>query len=100
MATLNLGRAAVRAAALSAPAMLLRFPLWIVFAAVGAAVVGELLSGWRAVSRAYWAVVVAAVLAEATSIFVSPFSWPLRFGFFLTLLGTAVCLYGTQTNDL
>jgi hypothetical protein len=96
---LSLGRACARAFALAVPAVLFRFPLWCVLLAVGAAVAGELIA-WRPVRRCYWAVVLSAGLAEITSIFVSPFTWPLRFGFFLVLLGAGVYLYGTQTNDL
>jgi hypothetical protein len=35
-----------------------------------------------------------------TSIFITPFTWWLRFAFFGTLIGSYVFLFVTQTNDL
>jgi hypothetical protein len=95
-----LGRIAARGLILGVVGALLRFPFWITMAMVCAVVTASLFAQWRRVSRLYWAVLLAVVAAQATSLFVTPFTWPLRFIFFFVLVGAGVFFYGTQTNDL
>jgi hypothetical protein len=42
----------------------------------------------------------AGVLAQATSIFVTPFSWWLRFAFFAVLIGAIVAMSAWQIRDV
>jgi len=93
-----LWRIAARGLILGTVGALLRSPLWITMAMVCAVVTAELFAQWRRVSRVYWAVLLAVVAAQATSLFVTPFNWPMRFIF--VLVGTGVFFYGIQTNDL
>jgi hypothetical protein len=92
-------RIAARGLILGTVSAVLRFPLWITMAMVCAAVTVELFAQWRRVSRVYWTVLLAVFAAQATSLFVTPFTWPLRFIFFFLLVGAGVFFYGTQTND-
>jgi hypothetical protein len=96
----QLYRLAVRGALLAVAGAVLQFPLWLVPLFACAAVIGELAARWRRVSRLYWSAVLAAVCAQSSSLFVTPFTWPLRFVFFFTLIGAAVAFYGLQTDDL
>jgi hypothetical protein len=81
-------------------ALVLRFPP---VAVVASALIG---AGVTVAWRWRWGVTIAiapataAFLAQATSIFVTPFTWPLRFGFFLVLLGSLVSLIAWQTKEL
>jgi hypothetical protein len=95
-----LWRIAARGLNLGAVCALLRIPLWMTMAMVCAVVTAELFAQWRRVSRVYWTVLLAVVAAQATSLFVTPFTWPMRFIFFFVLVGAGVFFYGTQTNDL
>lgn len=83
-----------------AAGILLRFPAWMLIGFLCAVVIGEALAEWSRICRLYWAGLVAALCAQATSIFVTPFTWPMRFGFFFAFLAAVVFFYGTQTNDL
>jgi uncharacterized membrane protein len=90
-------------AALTAVAfgLIFRFPLpvLLVLAVAGAAVVGAA-SRWRRGAHVAATVFAAGFLAQATSIFVTPFTWWLRFGFFGTLIGAYVLLIVWQTREL
>jgi uncharacterized membrane protein YczE len=95
-----LSRIAARGLIVGTVSALFRFPLWMTMAMICAVVPAELFAQWRGLSRVYWTVVLAVVAAQATSLFVTPFTWPLRFIFFFVLVGAGVFFYGTQTNDL
>jgi hypothetical protein len=95
-----LSRLAARGLILGTLCALLRFPLWMTMAMICALVTAELLAQWQRVSRVYWTVLLAVVAAQATSLFATPFTWPMRFTFFFVLVGAGVFFYGTQTNDL
>lgn len=97
---LQLARLVTRGLLLTAVGAVLRFPFWLTASFVAAAVVGELVAQWQKLSRLYWTALLSAVCAEATSPFISPFTWPMRSAFFFALIGAAVFFYGTQTNDL
>jgi hypothetical protein len=97
---ISFGRLGSGVACAGAAGIILRFPVWMLGGFLCAAVLGELVAGWRWVSRLYWAALASAISAQATSLFVSPFNWPLRFGFFFVLLFAIVLFYGSQTKDL
>lgn len=97
---LSLTRIASGLVLAGATGILLRFPGWMTLGSLCAVVIGEAFAEWPRISRVYWASLVAALCAQATSIFVTPFTWPMRFGFFFALLGAVVCFYGAQTKDL
>jgi hypothetical protein len=82
-------------------ALIFRLPLVALVAAPLAGVAVALLA-WRwPQSRSVAATLVAAAfLAQVTSIFVSPFTWPLRFGFFAVLLGALVLFLPSPAREL
>jgi hypothetical protein len=80
--------------------ILLRFPGWMTMGALCAVVIGEAFAEWPRINRLYWAGLLSALCAQATSIFITPFTWPMRFGFFFAFLGALVSFYGAQTKDL
>ena len=93
-------RMAGRLFVLGGAATLFRFPTFGLPALLSAAVAGEFVSPWRWISRLYGTTLAAAISAQATSLFVTPFTWPLRFGFFFTLFGVGVLVYAAQMDDL
>jgi hypothetical protein len=95
-----LWRIAAHGLILGAVGALLRFPLWMTMAMICAVVTAELFAPCRRVSRVYWTVLLAVFASQATSLFVTPFTWPMRFIFFFVLVGAGIFFYGTQTNDL
>jgi hypothetical protein len=95
-----LSRVAARGLIVGAVCALLRFPLWMTMAMICAVVTAELLAQWQHICRVYWTVLLAVFASQATSLFVTPFTWPMRFIFFFVLVGAGVFFYGTQTNDL
>jgi hypothetical protein len=90
-------------AALTAVALglVFRFPLpvLLILAVAGAAVVVAA-SSWRRGAHVAATIFAAGFLAQATSIFITPFTWWLRFGFFGTLIGAYVLLIVWQTREL
>jgi hypothetical protein len=96
----SVSRIAKRLMFLGTAGAVLQFPSWIVMALLCAAVPGEILVPWRRISRLYWTALLAVVSAQATSLFVTPFTWPMRFGFFFTLIGSWVVFYAIQTDDV
>lgn len=90
-------------AALTAVALGLSFrfplPVLLVLSVAGAAVVAAA-SRWRRGAHIAATIFAAGFLAQATSIFITPFTWWLRFGFFGTLIGAYVLLIVWQTREL
>lgn len=97
---ISLPRLALLALSLAAASVALGLPVWIVAILPCAAVAGELLAPWRQFRRAYWVAICAALCAQATSSFVTPFTWPMRFGFVSVLVGFGVVAYAAQTDGL
>ena len=82
-------------------AVLFRFPILALVAAPLAGVAVALCAGrWPRSGSAAATLATSAFLAQATSIFVTPFTWLLRFGFFGVLLGTLVSLLPSPTREL
>ena len=96
---LDLGKLGLRAVVLGVAALALSFPVWWTAAFAGAGVAGELLPRRRTFRRLFWTAVLAAFCAQATSLFVTPFTWPLRAGFFFVLVGAVVVLWAQQIDD-
>ncbi len=96
----ELARLVGRGGLLGAASAMLRFPLWMTVMFISAAVLGELAHAWRPVRRVYWTAVLSGLCTESTAVFITPFTWPLRFVFFFTLIGAVILFYGMQTNDL
>ena len=90
-------------AALTAVALglVFRFPLpvLLILSVAGAAVVVAA-ARWRRGAHVAATIFAAGFLAQATSIFITPFTWWLRFGFFGTLIGAYVLLIVWQTREL
>lgn len=80
--------------------LVFRFPAVLVAAfglgAVAVVLAGRVRRGTPISAVAY----AAAFLAQATSIFVTPFAWPLRFAFFALLLGALTALAAWQLRDV
>jgi hypothetical protein len=98
--SLGFARLAGRAGALGVGGLLFGFPLWLTTAFACAGVIGELFAQWRRIRRFFWTSVLAAFCAQSTSLFISPFTWPLRFGFFFVLIGVVVVFWAQQTDGL
>jgi len=82
-------------------AVLFRFPFVALVAAPLAGVGVALLAGrWPRSGSVATTLAASAFLAQATSIFVTPFTWPLRFGFFVTLLGVLVFFLPSPAREL
>jgi hypothetical protein len=81
-------------------AVLFRFPPVVLIAAPLVGVGVALAWRWRWGVSVAMTVAVSAFLAQATSIFVTPFTWPLRFGFFLVLVATLMLLLAWQPKEL
>jgi hypothetical protein len=81
--------------------LLFRFPVpvLLVLAVAGAAVVFAA-TRWTRGAEFAATIFAAGFLAQMTSIFISPFTWWLRFAFFGTLIGSYVLLFVWQTKDL
>jgi hypothetical protein len=81
--------------------LLFRFalPVLFVLAVAGSAVVYAA-TRWTRGAHVAATIFAAGFLAQMTSIFISPFTWWLRFAFFATLIGSYVLLFVWQTNDL
>lgn len=77
-----------------------RFPLpaMLVLPFAGLAVVAA--TRWRWGAHAAPTLFLSAFLTQATSIFVTPFTWWMRFLFFLTLAGSCLLLLVWQTKEL
>jgi hypothetical protein len=95
---LQISRLAVRAIPLGAGAFIFGMQVWVATAFVCAAVLGEVVGLWRPLSRAYWTAILAAFSAQGTDIFITPYTWPLRFGFFFALIGTVVALWAANSD--
>jgi hypothetical protein len=79
--------------------LLFKFPpLALVGLPLGAAV-AQLLRGFRLPHRVAWITIGAAVAAQVTDVFVSPFVWSMRFGFFAVLLGAGVVYWGLRMDE-
>jgi hypothetical protein len=91
------------AAALAAVALGLVFkfsvPVLLTLAVAGAAVV-YCAARWRRGGHVAATIFAAGFLAQLTSIFIGPFTWWLRFGFFGALVGAFVLLAVWQAKDL
>ena len=82
-------------------AVLFRFPFVALVAAPLAGVGVALLAGrWPRSGSVATTLAASAFLAQATSIFVTPFTWPLRFGFFVTLLSVLVFFLPSPAREL
>jgi hypothetical protein len=82
-------------------AVVFRFTLAALVAAPLAGVGVVLLAGWwPRIGSVVTTLAASAFLAQATSIFVTPFTWPLRFGFFAVLLGTLVFFLPSPAQEL
>jgi hypothetical protein len=81
--------------------LLFRFPVpvLLVLAVAGAGVV-FVSTRWTRGAEFAATIFAAGFLAQMTSIFISPFTWWLRFAFFGTLIGSYVLLFVWQTKDL
>ena len=81
--------------------VLFRFPVpvLLVLSVAGAAVVFAA-TRWTRGAEFAATIFAAGFLAQMTSIFITPFTWWLRFAFFATLIGSYVFLFFTQTKDL
>jgi hypothetical protein len=81
--------------------LLFRFPVpaLLVLSVAGAAVV-FVSARWTRGAEFAATIFAAGFLAQMTSIFITPFTWWLRFAFFATLIGSYVFLFFTQTKDL
>lgn len=80
--------------------MLFKFPMaaqfMLPFAGVGLAIATR----YPLTRVLAWILFSSAIATQATSIFVTPFTWPLRLGFFAALFGAFGALFRSQTNDL
>jgi hypothetical protein len=82
-------------------AILFRFPFLALVAAPLAGVGVALLAGcWPRSGSVVTTLAASAFLARATSIFVTPFTWPLRFGFFGILIGALVFFLPAPAREL
>jgi hypothetical protein len=73
-------------------------PLTLIGLPLGAAV-SQLLRGLRLTRRIVWVSIAAAVAAQVTDVFVSPFSWSMRFGFFAVMLGAGTFYWGLRMDE-
>jgi hypothetical protein len=80
-------------------AWLFRFPPWALMGLSAAALLSQTLRHRRLLRRFAWTAVTAAFAAQLTDVFVSPFTWLLRFGFFAILFGVAVIFWGLRTDE-
>ena len=82
-------------------AILFKFPFVALVATPLAGVSVVLLAErWRRSGSVVITLSASAFLAQVTSIFVTPFTWALRFGFFAALLGTLVFFLPSPARDL
>jgi hypothetical protein len=58
-----------------------------------------LLRGLRLTRRIVWVSIAAAVAAQVTDVFVSPFSWSMRFGFLAVMLGAGTFYWGLRMDE-
>jgi hypothetical protein len=94
------GRAAVGAVFAVVASLVFRFGIGISLLLGAGAFVCLCSSRWPRVALRGAVVLCAAFLAEATSVFISPFTWWMRFGFFAALVGTLALLTESQLRDL
>jgi hypothetical protein len=96
----TLARAVVGVVTAVARGAVFRFPVQVllVLSFVGLGVV--IARRWRLGGLVGSTVFAAGFLAQATSIFVTPFTWWMRFTFFTVMLGALVLLIVWQTREL
>jgi hypothetical protein len=96
----TLARAVVGVVTAVALGAVFRFPLQVLlvlsFAGLGVVIARR----WRLGGLVGSTVFAAGFLAQATSIFVTPFTWWMRFTFFTVMLGALVLLIVWQTREL
>jgi hypothetical protein len=76
------------------------FPLEAMVLLPFAGLVAAVASHWRGGAPIALTVFVSGFLAQVTSMFVTPFTWPMRFGFFLILIGAYVLFIARQARHL
>jgi hypothetical protein len=79
---------------------LFRFPTPVMFVLPFGGMAVVVAAKWRWGRHIAVTLFLSAFLAQATSIFVTPFTWWLRFIFFLTLVGSLLLLVVWQTKEL
>jgi hypothetical protein len=82
-------------------ALLFRLPLVVLLAAPLAGIGVAVLAGrWPRSGSVVTTLAASAFLSQVTSIFVTPFTWPLRFGFFAVLIATLVLFLPSPAQEL
>jgi hypothetical protein len=77
-----------------------RFPATALFLLPFIGVALAVAWGWTIARTVSLVIFASGFMSQATSIFVIPFTWPLRFVFFLALVGAFVMMIGWQTKEL
>jgi hypothetical protein len=88
------------ASALLLASIVFRFPIPLCLGFGAAGVVCQSARPHNWLYRSLWAVILAAFGAQVTSIFVTPFTFPLRFVFFFVLIGLLVGYVGSQLDEM
>lgn len=88
------------ASVLLVAALLFRFPVPICIGFAAAGAICQLARHHNWLYRFLWTVILAAFSAEMTSIFITPFTFPLRFIFFFVLIGLLVAYIGSQLDTM
>ncbi|HEY5058172.1 MAG TPA: hypothetical protein VII51_04060 [Gaiellaceae bacterium] len=98
----QLNPAHVVAAVIAAVALglVFHFPLAAMLLLPFAGLAAAVASHWRGGTPIALTLFLSGFLAEVTSIFVTPFTWWMRFGFFLTLIGAYVLFITRQARHL
>jgi hypothetical protein len=96
----GLGRLVAYAAFVTGLGILFRFPTTLLFLMPFAGVALAVVTRSASARPFAFTLFTAAFAAQVTSIFITPFTWPLRFGFFVALFGGFGALTRTQLRDL
>jgi hypothetical protein len=94
------GRHALLAATVFALALGAHFPLFLCALFAGASLIVSTTRQWPWPSRLLGTSVAALFAAQLTGVFITPFTVPLRFGFFFVLIGMVVAYVGSQLDSM
>jgi hypothetical protein len=97
---LGIARLLVGIALASGLGVLFRFPVTALFLLPFVGVALAVAWRWMIARTVSLVIFASGFMVQATSIFVTPFTWPLRFVFFLALIGGFVLMISWQTKEL